>query len=286
MEENEENFRRQQEEIEALSSIYEDCFVLDSETSFTILIKENCGEVLMTVSLPPDYPSGAPPTYQKSAPFLRGREKEVLCDLLDDIYVDNLGECVVFLWVEQIRTYLQERRKDDSTECYSSDLVNNKETVDTCLDEDLLATALHNSSLCPEITTGGTIEDRKSVFQGHTATVKSADDVKAVVAKLHENKKIAHASHNIYAFRIFCDDKQTWLCDCEDDGEDAAGGRLLHLLEILDAVDTLVVVSRWYGGTHLGPDRFKHINNAARQVMEIAGVIVPKDEKGKKKKGK
>lgn len=286
MEENEENFRRQQEEIEALSSIYEDCFVLDSETSFTILIKENCGEVLMTVSLPPDYPSGAPPTYQKSAPFLRGREKEVLCDLLDDIYVDNLGECVVFLWVEQIRTYLQERRKDDSTECYSSDLVDNKETVDTCLDEDLLATALHNSSLCPEITTGGTIEDRKSVFQGHTATVKSADDVKAVVAKLQENKKIAHATHNIYAFRIFCDDKQTWLCDCEDDGEDAAGGRLLHLLEILDAVDTLVVVSRWYGGTHLGPDRFKHINNAARQVMEIAGVIVPKDEKGKKKKGK
>jgi len=285
MEENEENFRRQQEEIEALSSIYEDCFVLDSETSFTILIKENCGEVLLTVSLPPDYPSGAPPTYQKSAPFLRGREKEVLCDMLDDIYVDNLGECVVFHWVEQIRTYLQER-KDDSTDGYSSEIVGNKETVDTCLDEDLLATALHNSSLCPKIITGGTIEDRKSVFQGHTATVKSADDVKAVVAKLYENKKIAHATHNIYAFRIFCDDKQTWLCDCQDDGEDAAGGRLLHLLEILDAVDTLVVVSRWYGGTHLGPDRFKHINNAARQVLEIAGVIVPKDEKGKKKKGK
>jgi hypothetical protein len=263
------------------------CFkqqALDSETCFTILIKESCGEVLLTVSLPPNYPSSAPPTYQKSAPFLRGREKEVLCDLLDDIYVDNLGECVVFLWVEQIRTFLQER--DDNIDSYSTDLVDNDETVDTSLEENLLATALHNSSLCPKITTGGTIEDRKSVFQGHTASVKSAEDVKLVLSKLYENKKIAHATHNMYAYRIFCDDKQTWLCDCDDDGEDAAGGRLLHLLEILDAVDTLMVVSRWYGGTHLGPDRFKHINNAARQVLETAGVIAPKEEKGKKKKGK
>jgi len=284
MEENEENSRRQQEEIEALSSIYEDCFILDSETCFTILIKERCGEVMLTVSLPPGYPSDAPPTYQKSAPFLRGREKEVLCGLLDDIYVDNLGECVVFLWVEQIRTFLQERKDENFDSCDSG--VGNDEIVVARIEENLLATALHNSSLCPKITTGGTIEDRKSVFQGHTAPVKSADDVKAVIAKLYENKKIAHATHNIYAFRIFCDDKQTWLCDCEDDGEDAAGGRLLHLLEILDAVDTLVVVSRWYGGTHLGPDRFKHINNAARQVLETAGVIVPKEEKGKKKRGK
>jgi len=285
MEENEENFRRQQEEIEALSSIYEDCFILDSETCFTIMIKESCGEVLLTVSLPPNYPSTAPPTYQKSAPFLRGREKEELCNLLDDIYVDNLGECVVFLWVEQIRTFLQER---DDNIGDSNDYVESDETVDASYDETLLVTALQNSSLekCPKITTGNTIEDRKSVFQGHTASVKSADDVKLVLAKLYENKKIAHATHNMYAYRIFCDEKQTWLCDCDDDGEDAAGGRMLHLLEILEAVNTIVVVSRWYGGTHLGPDRFKHINNAARQVLETAGVIAPKEEKGKKKKGK
>eukprot|EP00092_Neocalanus_flemingeri_P024747 GFUD01026836.1.p1 GENE.GFUD01026836.1~~GFUD01026836.1.p1 ORF type:complete len:286 (+),score=70.08 GFUD01026836.1:166-1023(+) len=285
MEGNEENFSRQQEEIEALSSIYEDCFILDSETCFTILIKESCGEVLFTVSLPPNYPSAAPPTYQKSAPFLRGREKQELCNLLDEIYVENLGECVVFLWVEQIRTFLQER---NDTIGDSADLVDTDGNVDVVLEENSLATALHNSNLdnCPKITTGTTIEDRKSVFQGHTASVKSAEDVKLVLSKLYENKKVAHATHNMYAYRIFSEEKQTWLCDCDDDGEDAAGGRMLHLLEILEAVNTLVVVSRWYGGTHLGPDRFKHINNAARQVLEIAGVILPKEEKGKKKRGK
>ena len=33
-------------------------------------------------------------------------------------------------------------------------------------------------------------------------------------------------------FRIYCEDKQTFLQDCDDDGETAAGGRLLHLMEV------------------------------------------------------
>lgn len=32
--------------------------------------------------------------------------------------------------------------------------------------------------------------------------------------------------------RIYCEDKQTFLQDSEDDGETAAGGRLLHLMEV------------------------------------------------------
>lgn len=39
--------------------------------------------------------------------------------------------------------------------------------------------------------------------------------------------------------------------DCEDDGESAAGGRLAHLLELMDLDNVLVVVSRWFGGIHL-----------------------------------
>jgi len=35
----------------------------------------------------------------------------------------------------------------------------------------------------------------------------------------------------------------------------------------------VVVVSRWYGGIQLGPDRFKHINNAARLLLGSWGYI-------------
>lgn len=33
--------------------------------------------------------------------------------------------------------------------------------------------------------------------------------------------------------------------DCNDDGEQQAGKRLLHLLQIVDVTNVLVVVSRW-----------------------------------------
>lgn len=48
------------------------------------------------------------------------------------------------------------------------------------------------------------------------------------------------------------------------------------MFQIVDAKNVMVVVSRWYGGTHLGPDRFRHINNAARQVLELAGHVSKK----------
>jgi hypothetical protein len=35
----------------------------------------------------------------------------------------------------------------------------------------------------------------------------------------------------------------------------------------------VVVVSRWFGGILLGPDRFKHINNAARSLLNSCGYI-------------
>ncbi len=45
-----------------------------------------------------------------------------------------------------------------------------------------------------------------------------------------------------------------------------AGDKLLYMLERMDVKNTLVVVTRWYGGIQLGPDRFKHITGCAKQV--------------------
>ena len=84
-----------------------------------------------------------------------------------------------------------------------------------------------------------------------------------------------------------------FLSDNDDDGESAAGGRLAHLLQILvshrlcwlivplefylqDVKDVLVVVTRYFGGTLLGADRFKHINQAARDALELGGFIETK----------
>ncbi|KAM4548048.1 protein IMPACT isoform 3-T5 [Odontesthes bonariensis] len=48
--------------------------------------------------------------------------------------------------------------------------------------------------------------------------------------------------------------------------------------QILDVRNVLVVVSRWYGGILLGPDRFKHINNSARNILVEEGYTASVDE--------
>ncbi|KAJ1719877.1 hypothetical protein LPJ53_005434 [Coemansia erecta] len=113
---------------------------------------------------------------------------------------------------------------------------------------------------------------KKSVFVAHVARVRNANDVQLVLDTLMQDKKIAQATHNILAYRVRLENGSISQ-DNDDDGETAAGKRLGHLLQLLDIADIMVVVTRWYGGVHLGPDRFKLINNAARQALESGGFI-------------
>ena len=40
-----------------------------------------------------------------------------------------------------------------------------------------------------------------------------------------------------------------------------------------DVKNVLVIVTRYFGGIHLGPDRFKHINQAARNALSLGGFL-------------
>ncbi|KAF6029657.1 IMPACT [Bugula neritina] len=111
--------------------------------------------------------------------------------------------------------------------------------------------------------------------------VTTTSQVSLVMRTLLSNKKISAATHNIQAYRIRLGNDS--ICeDCDDDGEAQAGSRVLHLLNIVGAVNVLVVVSRWYGGILLGPDRFKHINNCARNILEKHNIIQHNKESVKK----
>jgi Uncharacterized protein family UPF0029 len=65
--------------------------------------------------------------------------------------------------------------------------------------------------------------------------------------------------------------------DNDDDGEDAAGGRLGHLLEMRNEDGVLVVVSRWFGGVLLGSKRFVHITNVARDLLVHVHATYPEE---------
>jgi hypothetical protein len=64
--------------------------------------------------------------------------------------------------------------------------------------------------------------------------VTQLEQVKAVVTVLLESNKIRNATHNIMAYRIAAPGRPgVFYQDFDDDGEAAAGGRLLHLLQVI-----------------------------------------------------
>ncbi|XP_054714530.1 protein IMPACT-like [Uloborus diversus] len=250
------------DEVEALSAIFgDDWLEEDAEHRvYSINVANSTGNsIYLQVTLPENYPLDGPPIYQISAPWMSREGKASLCSEIEDIYCSNAGESIIYLWIEKLKDF-----------AYPMSFLHPQNTAaDEVIEEDNDAepsAALNSTEQeileietdeLPPIAHGEPITDRKSVFQAHAAKVLTVQQVKQVLDELKQNRKIASATHNIYAYR--------------------SGSILLHLLQILNVVNVLVVVSRWYGGIHLGPDRFKHINNAARILLCELGLT--NDEK-------
>ncbi|KAJ5176879.1 Protein IMPACT [Penicillium canariense] len=155
----------------------------------------------------------------------------------------------------------------------------------------------------PDWILSDVVTEKKSVFLGRVIRVKSLAQAQAFLDHLTAtDKKVAVATHNISAWRIKqkkdngsrasdnsadADSADTVIQDYDDDGETAAGGRLLHVMQLMDVWNVLVVVSRWYGGIQLGPARFRLINEAGRDALVKGGFTRDENtagpEKGKKK---
>ncbi|GFO38638.1 protein impact-like [Plakobranchus ocellatus] len=288
-----ENIARQADEVEALSAIYGDEWkaVDVASRSYCIHIADKTEnpklEANLLVRLSEAYPLHGPPDYEINATWLRDASRARLENKLWEICCENPGEDLIYLLAEAIRDFLQNFSDEGSFEtCVAEDefdltvlgdftKLSFKETLSEASAVD-----------CPEIIHGETLTDRKSTFQPHLAVVVNKTQISAVMSKLCENKKIANATHNMLAYRIIPAEGGPAYQGCDDDGETHAGSRMLHLLQVMNAENVLVVVSRWYGGIHLGPDRFKHINNCTRQILEANGFSRDKEKKIVPKKGK
>ncbi|OXU23457.1 hypothetical protein TSAR_001641 [Trichomalopsis sarcophagae] len=268
------NLSKQIEEIETLAAIYGEEFQTEDEVNrlYSIKIIHDADSkmfVKLYVKFPDSYPSISPPTFEISAPYLKQEQKTHLRYLLENVYLSYIGQNVIFQWIEKIREEMPSLFVKSNEESLNTSEMNHETLAPTEFQD----SAIDKLFPCPLITHGEVIVDRKSSFQGHAASVSSVQQVRQVIAELQKNRKIQQATHNIYAYRIYNESNKNFIHDCDDDGEVQAGSRLLHLLEIMDAKNVVVMVSRWYGGIHLGPDRFRHINNAARQVLTKADLI-------------
>ena len=107
----------------------------------------------------------------------------------------------------------------------------------------------------------------KCRFQAHTCRgVTTIKEIKIALKLIILDTKVQTATHpRFFAYRIPNDD------DFNDDGETGAGKNLANILRLRGAENVFVAVTRWFGGTHLGPQRFKVINSCASQALEAVG---------------
>ncbi|KAI4598307.1 hypothetical protein KJ359_003191 [Pestalotiopsis sp. 9143b] len=78
------------------------------------------------------------------------------------------------------------------------------------------------------------------------------------------------ASHNAWAYRVKKPDmfgSFTIKEGSEDDGESGCGNFLLKIMRESDTIDTIVVMTRWYGGIMLGPDRWRIMQNCLKEAL-------------------
>ena len=115
------------------------------------------------------------------------------------------------------------------------------------------------------------IEDRSSTFIGVFSSTMSATELQ----KLPEFRT---ATHRMAAWRKTSAQRTLagpgsastpiYATGSDDDGEKYGGKRIEKVLTESN-VEGAVVVTRWYGGVLLGPARFTHIENAAREAVQL-----------------
>mgnify|MGYP003365401676 FL=1 len=251
------------DEISAIEAIYPENLERKVEDCSIIILKVPQHEYMkIQVSFPPEYPSALPPrlldvsiSSDKESTWDINYLKDLFQEVLDSVF--HPGIVCLFDFITELDAVLYE---DDSAIDETTNEQDTKELIPIDPFEGWVAS--------------DPITDRGSTFMAFATHVTSEEDAFTKLDKLKTDSKMRKASHIMSAWRIKVTNEnghQISYQDSDDDGELAAGSRMLHLITIMDIWGVMVIVARWFGGAHIGPDRFKHINSTAREAVLKAG---------------
>lgn len=112
--------------------------------------------------------------------------------------------------------------------------------------------------------------DHRSVFYGYAAPADNEEAALAFLAGIR--KKHSDATHNVYAYNL-----RGGISRFSDDGEPhgTSGLPIMEMLRKEEIVDTVIVVSRYFGGTLLGTGGLvRAYSTTAKMAIEEAEVKV------------
>jgi uncharacterized YigZ family protein len=117
---------------------------------------------------------------------------------------------------------------------------------------------------------------QRSVFIGHTAPVATEDDARDFIAQIR--REHAAATHNCYAYALGTGAEPLLYYNDHGEPPGTAGRPILNAIRKTGLTDTVVVVTRYYGGKKLGVrGLIDAYHSVALQVLAKAGKarIVP-----------
>lgn len=115
------------------------------------------------------------------------------------------------------------------------------------------------------------INEKKSRFIASVFPVQTQEEADEILTKIR--KKYWDATHNCYAYQI---GERNEIQRCSDDGEPqgTAGKPILDVLKGQDIKNTLIIVTRYFGGTLLGTGGLvRAYSKGAKAGIEAAGLI-------------
>lgn len=112
------------------------------------------------------------------------------------------------------------------------------------------------------------ITSRDSTFIAHAATINSPTARAGLIKTLMAEKpELESATHNAWAVRTSFGNSPLKQEASFDDGETGCGNLMLQVMREADITNTVVVLTRWFGGTMLGPDRWRLMREAVNDAL-------------------
>ena len=110
------------------------------------------------------------------------------------------------------------------------------------------------------------IDEKNSIFQGHSLRVKTHNHAIAARNAILQNPDLAKATHIIYAYK-FGDTQEIAQSGYCDGNEVGAAKSLMDLIEENNLTNIFICVTRIKNGFNIGPLRFTHINACGNKLI-------------------
>lgn len=232
------------DEVSAIDAIYPDSTSEVAPQVYTLKIPQH-DDLEIQMSFLENYPDEMPTVIQvlnnntrkyTDTSYLEAQVKETL------LRIFHKGEVCIFELFTELEDLLEKYLSRDND--IQKDMDELKVSRNTTKTKELANSK--TTTICPSVQANSKtvvidplkgwiqsdpIIDRGSTFIGYARRVDSVEEAVEYLELLVTDKKIAKSAHNISSWRIKKENGIQYQ-DCDDDGETAAGGRVLHLLTV------------------------------------------------------